>query len=80
MTCQELVELVTDYFDGAMDEATRAEFDAHLVVCPGCMTFIEQMRTTLRLTHDIKALEHRPEVIGLLGAFRDWREARPLPG
>jgi anti-sigma factor RsiW len=52
MTCQELVELVTDYFDGALDAATRAEFDAHLAVCPGCVTYLEQMRTTIRLTHD----------------------------
>jgi anti-sigma factor RsiW len=80
MTCQELVELVTDYFDGALDAATRAEFDAHLAVCPGCVTYLEQMRTTIRLTHDAKALERRPEVIALLAAFRDWRDARPLPG
>jgi anti-sigma factor RsiW len=80
MTCQELVELVTDYFDGALDEATHAEFDAHLAVCPGCVTYLKQMRTTVRLAHDVKALAARPEVIGLLDAFRDWRDARPLTG
>jgi anti-sigma factor RsiW len=80
MTCRQLVELVTAYFDGALDEATRAEFDAHLAVCPGCVTYLEQMRTTVRLAHDLKALAQRPEVIGLLDAFRDWRDARPLAG
>jgi anti-sigma factor RsiW len=80
MTCQELVELVTDYFEGALDEATRAEFDAHLALCPGCVTYVEQMRTTIRIVHDLKVLARRPEVVGLLDAFRDWRDARPLPG
>jgi hypothetical protein len=34
------------------------------------------MRMTVRLAHDAKALEQRPEVRGLLEAFRDWRSAR----
>jgi anti-sigma factor RsiW len=80
MTCQELVELVTDYFDGGLDAAAREEFDRHLAVCPGCVTYLEQMRTTIRLTHDVRALERRVEVAGLLEAFSDWRRARPLPG
>jgi anti-sigma factor RsiW len=80
MTCQELVELVTDYFDGALDEATRAEFDAHLALCPGCVTYLEQMRATIRLARDVKTLERRPEVAGLLEAFRHWHDAHPLLG
>jgi len=76
MTCQELVELVTDYFDGSLDERTRADFDAHLATCPGCASYLEQMRMTVRFAHDAKALEQRPEVRGLLEAFRDWRSAR----
>ncbi len=80
MTCQQLVELVTDYFDGALPPADREAFDAHLAICPGCVTYVEQMRTTIRLAHDTKALEQRPEVAALLHAFRDWRAARPSPG
>jgi anti-sigma factor RsiW len=57
MTCQELVELVTDYSDGALDELTRAQFDAHLAICPGCVHYMEQMRMTIRYAHDVKALE-----------------------
>jgi hypothetical protein len=76
MTCQELVELVTDYFDGALDEPARAEFEAHLAVCPGCDSYVEQMRATMRMAHDAKALEESPEVAGLLAAFRDWRITR----
>ena len=76
MTCQELVELITDSFDGVLDEPTRAEFEAHLAVCPGCDAYMGQMRATMRMANDAKALEESPEVAGLLAAFRDWRVTR----
>jgi anti-sigma factor RsiW len=44
--CDRLVELVTDYLEGALDEATVAEFDAHLAECPGCDEYVLQMRQT----------------------------------
>jgi anti-sigma factor RsiW len=42
--CDRLVELVTDYLEGALDEAVAAEFDAHLARCPGCDAYVDQMR------------------------------------
>ena len=47
ITCQEVVELVTDYLEGELDDATRAEMEAHLALCPGCHTYLEQMRQTI---------------------------------
>src|SRR4051794_31405861 len=44
--CDRLVELVTDYLEGALDEAAAAEFDAHLARCPGCDAYVDQMRQT----------------------------------
>jgi anti-sigma factor RsiW len=44
--CDRLVELVTDYLEGDLDEATAAEFDAHLARCPGCDAYVDQMRQT----------------------------------
>ncbi len=73
MTCRELVELVTDYFDGALDEHQRTRFEAHLTVCSGCVNHVEQLRLTLRLAGDLKALEQRPDVVALLDAFRAWQ-------
>jgi anti-sigma factor RsiW len=78
MTCQELVELVTDYFDGALDDTQRAEFDAHVNVCSRCEHYVQQMRVTLRSIHAVKALEQLPEVATLLDAFRDWHSRRGL--
>jgi anti-sigma factor RsiW len=73
MTCQELVELVTDYFDGVLPEDQRLAFEAHLRLCPGCDVYLEQMRTTIRLAHDTTELEKQPEVTALLAEFRTWR-------
>jgi anti-sigma factor RsiW len=71
--CQELVELVTDYFEDALDAGERARFEAHLAECPGCRAYLAQMRATLRLVRETERLEQRPEVAGLLAAFRDFR-------
>ena len=72
LSCQELVELVTDYFDGALPPAQRARFDAHVAECDACATYLEQMRTTLVLTRASASLHERPEVSGLLEAVRAW--------
>jgi predicted anti-sigma-YlaC factor YlaD len=77
LTCQELVELVTDYLEGALPPEDRARVDAHLDACAGCRAYMEQMDLTLRVVRETAALERRPEVAGLLAAFRDWKGARP---
>ena len=76
LSCQELVELVTDYFDGALPPGDRARFEAHLDECTGCARYVEQMRTTVAVTGATAGLEDRPEVTGLLEAFRGWHRAR----
>jgi anti-sigma factor RsiW len=70
LTCQELVELVTDYLEGALPASERARFDAHVAECEGCGLYLEQMLTTIRL---MGGLDERPDVEGLLRAFRDWK-------
>jgi anti-sigma factor RsiW len=73
MTCQQLVELVTDYLEDALTPEERVRFDAHLEVCPGCVTYLEQIRTTMQLVRRADELEERPEVAGLLELFRDYK-------
>lgn len=45
LTCQELIEHVTDYFEQALPAGARAIFDAHLADCDDCPMYLEQMRT-----------------------------------
>jgi anti-sigma factor RsiW len=80
VTCRQLVELVTAYFEGALPEEERAAFDEHLAVCPGCVRYVEQLRTTIRVVGDADRLGDSPEVGVLLGAFGDWKRARPTTG
>ena len=75
LTCQELVELVTDYFDDALPPSERARFDAHVAECPGCGIYVEQLRATIALARGTAGLETRPEVSRLLRAFSDWKRA-----
>ncbi len=74
LACQEIVELVTDYLEGAMDAPLRASFEAHLAGCPHCTAYIEQIEATIRIAGTITADDLSPELrAGLLEAFRDLR-------
>ncbi len=74
LTCQELVELVTDYLEGTLPAADRARFEQHLALCLNCPTYLAQMRQTIRalgmLPEESIAPEARQE---LLEAFRTWK-------
>jgi len=74
MTCKEVVEIVSDYLEGALSAQDRARFEAHLVGCAGCTAYVEQMREIIRLTgmltEEQVPAEHREE---LRRAFREWK-------
>jgi anti-sigma factor RsiW len=72
LSCQDFVELVTDYLEGALPPDERARFEAHIAACRGCERYLEQMRTTIAVSRATADLEARPEVAALLAAFRDW--------
>lgn len=76
LTCQELVELVTDYLDGVMPADERARFEAHLDDCPYCSTYLDQIRQTIRLTGRLSEATLPEEIrAALLHRFRDWTRA-----
>ena len=76
LSCQELVELVTAYLDGVLDPAVRARFEHHLSECPGCLAYVEQMRTTVRLLGTLTEDAIEPEAKNaLLTVFRDWKHS-----
>ncbi len=74
MNCDELVELVTAYLDGALDPEARARFEAHLHTCDGCANYLQQFRTTVGALSRICDDDMEPAFRDrLLDAFRDWR-------
>ena len=69
------MELITEYLEGALpaDEVTR--IDAHLALCPGCVSVVEQFRETIRLAQrihedDVDRLEPALRA-DLMAAFRE---------
>ena len=74
LTCKELVEIVTDYVEGAMPETERRRFDDHLALCPGCRNYVEQMRSTVEAVGAAREERIPAETRdALLAAFRDWK-------
>ena len=74
LTCQDFVELVTDYLEGALDEDTVRRFEEHLALCPGCETYLSQMKETASRLGEIPVESLSAETQAtLLSAFRDFR-------
>jgi anti-sigma factor RsiW len=74
LECRQVVEVVTDYLEGAMPPGERLRFDHHLALCEGCQAYLEQMRTVIRVAGRPAVDAVPPETMaGLLRAFRDWR-------
>jgi len=74
-SCQELVELVTDYLESRLAPAARARFEAHLGGCDGCVAFVEQLRQTVRVAGRAREDDvPEPARKALLEAFRGWKK------
>ena len=71
--CQQLVELVSDYLEAALDDATAGELAAHLDLCGACAEYVRQMRTTLRMVGRVPLESLSPGVrADLIAAFSDF--------
>jgi len=71
LACIELVELVTDYLEGALPARRQRAIEHHLAQCDGCAAYVEQMRETRRMAGALRG-EDVPDaaVDALLAAFR----------
>ncbi len=80
LTCAELVELVTEYLEGALPSGERQAFEVHLAACAGCAHYIEQIRYVTRLTG---ALAEQPVSDStraeLLRLVRNWKTDQSQP-
>ena len=74
ISCQDVVELVTDYLEGAMSPEDVARFDHHLSLCDGCVFYVDQIRMTIAAVGRIGEEDVPPEVRDdLVAAFRDFK-------
>jgi predicted anti-sigma-YlaC factor YlaD len=76
ISCQELVELVTEYLEGALSPEDHARFEEHASNCRGCKAYLSQMRETIRLVGRLEREHVSPEAEReLREAFHSWRPA-----
>jgi predicted anti-sigma-YlaC factor YlaD len=47
LTCQELVELVTEYLEQALPPPASERFAQHLAKCEGCRNYVNQIKRTI---------------------------------
>ena len=74
LPCQEVVELVTDYLEGALAAADRRRFESHLAGCPHSTEYLAQIRETIRLAGRITPEDLTPEMsTDLTDLYRRWR-------
>jgi anti-sigma factor RsiW len=74
LSCIELVELVTDYLEGALTPELHARFEEHIATCGKCTAYLEQMHATIRATGTLRPESLSPEAeLALLDAFRNFR-------
>jgi anti-sigma factor RsiW len=78
LTCAELVELVNDYVEDTLPAGERARLDEHLEVCTGCRNYVDQIRTTVRLTGRLRVADLSAAArADLVAAFRGYHTNSP---
>ena len=71
LSCQEVVEVVTDYLEGRLSPEEVAIFEAHLAICDGCQWYVDQMRITVDTVGRIEDADVPDELRStVLAAFR----------
>lgn len=74
VVCQQAVELVTDYLEGALSRSERRRFEKHLAGCPHCAEYLKQMRATIQLAGRVTTEDLTPQMRDdLIDLYRQWR-------
>lgn len=81
LDCNQVVELVTEFLEGTLDAVTSERVRHHLAECPGCDTYVEQIRRTVDALGHVPTETLTPEAqASLLTAFRTFHAtADPQP-
>jgi anti-sigma factor RsiW len=71
INCRRVVEMVTDYLEGALAPSVALAVDRHLDTCEGCRRYLEQMRITIgavgRLRNDDVPADVRERLLAAFG-------------
>jgi predicted anti-sigma-YlaC factor YlaD len=77
LPCQQVVEMVTDYLEGALTPADHRRLEEHLAGCEHCTEYLAQMRETIRLAGRLTPRDLTPQMsTDLTGLYRRWHESQ----
>jgi predicted anti-sigma-YlaC factor YlaD len=69
VTCQQFVELITDYFEGALAPRTIGQVEEHLVMCDWCVTYLEQMELMIASLQELRKAGPPEPPVALIAAL-----------
>ena len=73
MTCEHLVQLVTDYLEGALSESERERFEEHIAECPMCEDHLDRMRGLIGQLGALRERDIDPALLAEMQLrFRGW--------
>lgn len=74
VVCQQVVELVTAYLEGALPHRLHRAIDHHLAGCPHCTEYVAQMRRSIELTGELRDDDVPDDVLDRLqDAFEEYQ-------
>ncbi len=78
--CQQVVEVVTDYLEGQLDQEATSAVEHHLILCPGCDRYLDQMRQTIEVLGHVPVESLSPAARReLVAAFADFHRGATGP-
>jgi hypothetical protein len=73
ITCQQLVELVTEYLEDRLPVEERLLFEEHLAFCTWCVTYLDQMRQTIQVAGTLREDDLDPHARdAMLKVFKEF--------
>jgi anti-sigma factor RsiW len=72
LTCQEVVEHVTELLEGALPPEDRVRLEQHLLACPPCTLHLAQLKSSISLTGQLLR-SAEPAPANASDVFRRWK-------
>lgn len=74
IACQQAVEMVTEYLEGALERSDEQRYERHLYSCPHCAEYLAQVKETIRVAGRLTPQDLTPEMrAAFTEVFRRWR-------
>lgn len=78
LVCEQAVELVTDYLEGALSRRQRRRFEVHIRACPNCSAYLEQIQAVIATSGSITPDDLTPQArADLTALYRRWHGEPP---